>query len=361
MVTWTIGTALAARVVCTPELAVRTLDEARIDETRVPETHPELVPGLARRAAPDSPLAVVLERLCATGDDLGVQRGETWSGPRHAAYEIVVSRASTVDCTLHQERVVVSVVTGDDGITYRLLDRPPPDITPGPDCPTEPEWRQTTPLDRAGPVRLRLVRDRRGRAGAVTGSRIEVWWASDRGWSRQTLADPAPSRHLRPDGGGPWFQLGRTTTGETFVVASLDRTPPPCRSRPGQTVWTRRARRWRAARGRNALAQLARAGLWPLAGDDGWLLIVAQDEETDRALLDVRRRRLRRRFPEPLYVFRSADFPNLNPGYLAIAPGPWATREQAEAFLAERPRRGAYVKQAWAARDGCAVDPVAGD
>lgn len=352
MVILAVFPALGARVVCDPEQAARIVAEARIDEARAPVAHPELVPGLARRAAPDSPLAAVLGAWCASGEDLSVGPGVRWDGPRVAAHELVVTRATEEGCRLRQERLSLSVGVTEEGLTYHLLDRPPPDLTPGPDCDEEAQWRQATVLERQGPVLLRLLRDRQGDE-TVTSSEIEVWWASGTGWRRQTLSHPAPARYLRPDGGGSVYQLGRTADGETWVVASHDRTDPPCRGEPGQVVWALAAGRWQPVRGREALTRLAREGLWQLAGDDGWFLVVAQDEEADGPVLGPRLRRLSRRTTEPLYVYRSADFPLLNPGYLAIAPGPWPDRQAAEAFRAQRARRGAYVKQAWTAPDPC--------
>ncbi|MEN0065134.1 MAG: hypothetical protein AAGA48_23525 [Myxococcota bacterium] len=355
------GVSYAARVVCDPDDAARILDEARIAEPRVPIAHPELVPGLARRADPASPLARVLQAICSSGDDLSVRRGLSWTGPGVAAYEIVVSRAADRGCSLQQERVPISVGVSEGQPAYRLLNRPPADVTPGPDCEAPPVWRDTSQLDQAGPVTLRLWRDRKG--GTVVDSAIEVWWASGEGWQRQTLAQPAPDRYHKSQGGGPAFQLGTTSTGTIWVVASHDRTPPPCQPRPGQTVWKLEAPRdqWQAQSGRPALTALAREGLWQLAGDPGWLLVLAQDEEVDEPVLGRRMQRLQRRVPETLHLFRSASFPLLNPGYLAIAPGPWPNRDAAEAFRSERPRRGAYVKQAWSPLDPCAVDPVVGD
>ncbi|MEO0601104.1 MAG: hypothetical protein AAF211_06685 [Myxococcota bacterium] len=344
--------AFGARVVCEPATAVRILEDARIDEVRAPQSHPQLVPGLARRSAPDSPLAAVLAAWCTT-DDLSVRPGASWEGPEGSAYEIVVTRAQEQGCALLQERLSLSVGISPEGPQYRLLDRPPPDLTPTRDCADEPEWREVSAIGRRGPVLLRLLRDRRGQ-GRVVHSEIEVWWASPAGWTRQTLARPAPRRYLTSDGGGPAYHLGGPRD-ESWVVASHDRTDPPCHARTGQTVWQldpTRAR-WTPIDGRSALTHLARSGEWQLAGDDGWFLVLAQDEELDEPLLRPRMRRMQRRVPEPLHLFRSADFPRLNPGYLAIAPGPWPDRAGAEAFLAERPRRGAYVKQAWSAPDPC--------
>ncbi len=343
--------AWGAPVVCNPTDAARILRDARIDEARAPVTHPQLVPGLARAANPQAELQQALTELCSPGGELTVDRAHAWRNGRGSAYVVVATRASVRGCSVVQSRVAISVGIGRGPARYTLLDRPPAELTPLPGCDAQPTWRQSRTLEGQGsPVRVILEVDRRG--DERLDSAVAVLWASEEGWQRQVLARPAPARYLVQHGAGPRFRVGTSPTGEVLVVASGSRSAPPCRPRGGQKVWTLEADGWRSHTGRDALTHLAEEGLTELAGDPGYLLILTQDDEADANLVDARMRRLQRQDAKQLYLFESASFPLLNPGYVLVAPGPWPTREAAEA--ARRPRqRGAYVKQAWNAVNGC--------
>ncbi len=317
--------ASAAPVVCDPAEAARIIEDARIDLARAPVTHPELVPGLARGAA-DAELSRALEALCAPGGALSVAPGDAWG----SAYTVVATRAEERGCSLAQTRVVLSVGIEAGGARWTLLDRPPTESTPLGDCDEPTSWREERVLaGDGGAVRVIEIVDRRG--DEVVGSAIEARRASPTGWSRQTLRSPAPE--------GPSLHLGRTRAGEPLIVA--------CEVGAGQTLWTWSDGGWRETSGRDALLTLALEGQIRLAGDAGWMLILAQDDEVDADLLGPRKRRLERRDPEALHVFSSSELPGLNPGFLVIAPAPWPTEEGARAAR-PRWRRGAYVKQAWA-------------
>lgn len=342
---------MAVPVVCDPVEAARILEEARIDEVRAPVTHPQLLPGLARAAQAAPALDDALAALCVDDAQLSVTRGDSWSDGRSAAYLIRVTQTTDEGCSLIQQRVTFSIGIGDQGVRYTLFDRSPPERTPLDGCDEPPVWRTQRILAGHGAdVRLVLVVDRHD--AVIVDSAIEAWRASDSGWVRQVLIHPAPPRHLDPQGAGPLFRLGHTDEGETLAVASLDRRMQPCRPGRGQTVWTWGDDAWIAHTGRDALTLLAREGLWRLAGDPGWFLILAQDDASDARLLRPRMRRLQRRSAEALHLFRSSDFPGFNPGYLFISPGPWPTRAEAEAALG-RMRRGAYVKAGWRAPSPC--------
>ena len=346
--------AAAVPVVCDPVEAARILREARIDEVRAPVTHPQLAPGLARATATPE-LEDALATLCADDARLSVTRGDAWSDGRSAAYLITVTQTLEEGCSLVQERVALSIGISDRGVRYTLVERPPPERTPLSGCGDPPVWRTRRVLAGQGAdVRLVLVVDRHD--AQIVDSAIELWRASGEGWLRQVLAHPAPPRHLDPHGAGPLFRLGHTEGGETLAVASLDRSVGPCRPEGGQTVWTWSERSWIAHTGRDALTLLAREGLWRLAGDPGWFVILAQDDVSDARLLGPRMRRLQRRSPERLYLFSSSDFPDFNPGYIVIAPGPWPTRAEAESAQ-ERVRRGAYIKAGWQAPSACGQPP----
>ena len=122
----------------------------------------------------------------------------------------------------------------------------------------------------------------------------------------------------------------------------------------GQRVWHLEDDRWVEDEGRAAATRLARAGAWRQCGQEGWFLVVGQDDEDDVDLVLPRLRRQQRRTPEPLSLWTSADFPELNPGYVFIAPDPYASREEAEAASEDFPRsRQVYVKRAWSRASTC--------
>lgn len=350
-----LATAHAASVVCDGAEARRVLVEARIDEARVPVTHPWLVPGLAREAL-DPEAAAAVARVCEEGDERFVDRAESYQGPGWSAHTLVLVGVSRQGCSVVHHRVALTVGIGPDGTRYSLRASLPDERTPDQTCDAAAVWQEERVLAGAD-AEVRLVRQVDHQGDRVVGSRLLVRRADPGGWSEQTLIEPAPPRVWElPDRGqgaaGPEVALASTRSGEPLVVASHDRTAAPCRPIGGQTVWRLERDRWVAIDGRDAATLLARAGLWRLAGDDGWMLIVAQDDDDEVALLDPRLRRLQRRSSDPLFLMSSSDFPELNGGFRVIAPGPWAT--EAEARAARRDwGRGGYVKLAWRAADPC--------
>lgn len=341
------ASAAAAPVVCDPAEAARILADANVDERRAPVTHPQLLPGLARGRG-DPALEAALGALCAPGGDVSVERADASAGGGWAAYTVVVGRAVTEGCSLVHERVPVSVGVGPDGVRYGLRGAWPPERTPVGDCPDPPRWRdERTVAGADDPVRLVHVVDHDG--DDVVAERLVVRRATPDGWSEQVLLEPAPPRLADPDGPGPEVHLAWTRDRVPLVVAT------GCRPQRDQTVWRPADDGWDAISGREAATLLAREGLWRLAGDDGWLLVLAQDDEDDRDLVVPRVRRFERRDPEPLYLLPSADFPELNAGYVVVAPGPWPTEAEAEAARHRWGRSAsAYVKRAWSATDPCA-------
>jgi hypothetical protein len=70
--------------------------------------------------------------------------------------------------------------------------------------------------------------------------------------------------------------------------------------------------------------------------------------------------RLRRRDGDTLYMLDSADFPELNGGFVVVAPAPWPTEAEARRARGRWKRSAlAYVKSAWRAPDPCGGTPVA--
>jgi hypothetical protein len=154
---------------------------------------------------------------------------------------------------------------------------------------------------------------------------------------------------------------------DPWFVAHADRTSSggSCLPVPDQTVWTPTNDGWVRHDGRDALGLLAQRGSWRYAGQDAWLLLVAQEPEDDRARLERRVAKLAARVPDYdgdgqpdlLRILESSSFPGLNPGFLIAAPDPWPTEADARLHrTAWRPRRQAYVKRGWTAPDPCTGD-----
>lgn len=354
-----ISAALAAPVMCAPDRAVRLLDDARIRPDRVPVTQPNLIPGLARERGNRAVQEAVVA-LCGDGALPSLAPAEVWESARFNAYSFVLTRTEEDACALRQEAVVVTVgaIPGAP-LEYGVRGRLPTSVTPigtGPDCRVEASWREETVLDGEGtPVRLVKIIDH---AGASQSTRIVVRRATPAGWTEQVLLDPAPAR-LVDGGSGPTVSLSDVGS-ESWIVAHADRTVTAdgCTPEPGQTLWRWRPDpepgRWVPYEGREALRLLAERGAWRLAGDDGWLLVLAQDNHSDRELIKARMRRMQRRHDDPLVLLESDSLPGLNPGFLVVTPAPWASRGDAEAARADWGRRtGVYVKRAWSALDGC--------
>jgi hypothetical protein len=298
--------AAAAPVVCDPAEAERVRVDARIDELRAPVTHPWLVPGLARQSG-DPDVRAEVARLCAGEGNLFVERADVYEQSGWSSHLLVLSRIEQDGCSLVHHRVPLSVGIGPAG-------------------------------------------------DAIVHTHVAVRRASPEGWSDQILLDPAPPRLLDPTAAGPDLALARSRSGEPLVVLSHDRTADPCVPLGGQEVWRSTDRGWTSVSGREALTLLALEGLWRLAGDDGFFLILGQDKESDADLVEPRRRRLQRRDPGRLYLMSSSDFPGLNPGFVMIVPAPWPTAEEAEAAKGRWTRSASvYVKQAWIASDACAT------
>ena len=374
------ASALAAPVICDPDLAERLLVDARIDIARVPVTHPWLLPGLARRSADPATVAAV-ERLCAPGGDLFVERAESSEQPDFKAYTIILSRSrfEPGSCALVHERVPISVGVGQGPPVYRLRGELPLERTPAEGCAEPAEWREERLLDAEGVVRMVLAIDHRGEE--IVRSHVAIRAASRQGWDEVILRSPAPPRSLGEGASGPILEMAEDPReGQVLVALTHDRKlrtegpRPRCEPIGGQIVWQiERSSEGsedtgtlsiRELSGRDALAVIARAGLWQLAGDDGWLLILAQDDEEDqflsqdgeeqRTLVYARVRRLQRRDPEPLYVLSSSDFPGLNAGFLVITPGPWSSEGEAREARSRWTRSaGSSIRQAWEAIDPC--------
>lgn len=367
---WT-ALAVAGPVVCEDIAAAELLAEARIDEARAPVTHPELLPGLALASGRTDPeLRAALAEFCsAPASDLSLSAGDRWEGAEGAAYTFLLTRKETRGCMLSERSIALSVgVRVGASPHYSLLGRMPISRTPVGNCSSRTAvWRDERLLDGAeGPVRLVVVQDHEADApGAdrITAAQLVVRQASPQGWKESVLLEPAPPR-LYGGFDGPLAEM-TSRFEEKWVVAHSARTGGErCRAIPGQVVWTPSPSGWDRHEGRVALDLLARRGLWRLAGEDGWMLIIAQGDETELEQLRSRVQRLGPRVPDwdgdgqpdPLEIFETAMFPGLNPGFYIIAPAPWASEKEARDAAARwKPRRQAYVKQAWTAPDPCAV------
>lgn len=352
--------ALAGPVICDPQGAAALVADARIAPRRAPVTHPELVPGLALASPSTDPaLREALSDLCAAPEVLSIAPGDRWEDSGFTAITWLLVASAPRGCALVQRGVAVSVGIGEDGDPHYALRGPLPEATtPIGDCPTPVAWRDEQVLAGEGsPVRVVLVADRVD--GAVVRSEVLARRATAAGWSEQTLLAPAPPRAL---GGfdGPLLSLVDGADGP-WIAAHADRVggPDACAPVPDQTVWTHDGAAWVAHTGRDALALLASRGRWRLAGTDGWLHLVAQDDDVDAEVLAYRHRRLQRRYPEPLHVWPSAELPGLNPGFLVVAPAPFPAEAEARAARdAWRSLHRHYVKRAWTAPDPCSgADP----
>lgn len=350
---WLIGTAWGAPVVCDADDAWRIVTEARIDPGRAPVSHPELVPGLALRAADtDEALKSAISEVCAPGGTLSLSPAESWDAADWSARTWILTRSEPDGCALAERSIALTVGIRGGEAVYRLRGRLPDSRTPVGDCAEVAQFRDERTVDGDdGPVRLVVVLDQVG--GDVVRQTLILREASASGWRERPLLDPAPERMLS-GGDGPVVEL-TDRLDPKWAVAHADRrgAPPDCTSLAGQTVWT--PPDWTPQTGDAALRLLAERGLWRFAGEDGWFLIVAQDDEEDAERLLQRADRLRARSGMELLVVPSAWFPGLNPGYLIAIPPPFASRADAEAARQRwSPRRQAYVKRAWAALDPCA-------
>lgn len=358
MIAWLATIGWAAPVVCGDADAAQTLTEARIEEARAPVSHPELIPGLARSSErTGEELRAALADLCAPGGTLALTEAERWQGPDWSAHTFLLTRGEMRGCTLSERTVAITVgVRVGEKPYYALRSRLPPTRTPVGSCDSVPRFREEAVLDgEDGPVRLLLVTEHEG--DEIVHAQVVVRGATPEGWSEAILVDPAPPRLL--DGtSGPVLELTDRLE-QKWVVAHGDRTgmPPGCQALPGQTVWTPEDG-WTAHTGREALRLLASHGLWRMAGDDGWFLIVAQDDEEDVERLRARAERLEERSGKSLLILPSAWFPGLNPGFLVATLPPFASEEEAKAAHKRWwPRRQAYVKRAWTAPDPCLPAP----
>lgn len=357
MVWMWLAWAMAAPTVCDPGQAAQLLDDARIDERRAPVTHPELMPGLALASeASDADLREVLGALCADSESVSVAPAESWEDAGFAAYSYRVTGSQTVGCALFQSTVTVSVgVQPDQAPTYALRSESPVTSTPIGECETQAKWREESVIDgEEDRVRLVLVVDRT-RAG-VQDSQVVIRTATPHGWTEDVLLSPAPERYVGGES-GPVLTLAETGEGDVWVVAHANRVvgDASCLVVPGQMVWQWDGAAWTPTDGREALALLGRRGLWRLAGSDGWLHIVVQDREGQEDVLAYRTTRLGRRYSEPLRTYLSSDLPGLNPGFLVVAPAPFATEEAAkDARKSWRSMHRHYVKRAWTQPDPCA-------
>lgn len=348
-----LAVAHAMPVVCDPSEAARLLEESGIPARRVPVVAPTLLPGLLRDQV-SGPTRERLDVLCADPEIASLTPDATWEAGSFSAYTFTLARSVVDGCALVQESATLTVgVRGDLPPTTSLLAEHPPTLTPIGDCPEEARFREETVLDGTdGPVRLVLQVDVRGETRT---GRVLVRRATPTGWHEQVLVDPAPA-HLLGGRGGPRVTL--TSNADPWIVLHHDSvvSDGACRALPGQTLWRWDGRSWQASTGREALGRLADRGLWRLASDDGWFLVVAQDDPSDLALLEARTRKRQAGVEERLTIRESGRFPLMNAGFLFAAPDPWPDREAVEAVRRDWPRKtGVYVRHAWEAADPCAL------
>ncbi len=350
--------AVAIPVECDPVAAATLLTDARIEERRAPVSHAELLPGLALASARTSdPLRQALAQMCDGDVQLSLARSDLWEGPEWQDHTFLLSRTEQQGCALATQSIAISVaVSTDTAPRYELRSTQPEAHTPIGDCGIATEYREEeTIAGNQGPVRVVLAKDMVD--GQIAGSTVIVRRAARAGWIEQVLLETAPDR-LLTDGKGPIISIS-DKGGKTWVVAHADRTgaPPNCEEVPSHIVWTwdDQLAQWLPHDKRDALALLAQAGSWRLAGTDGWFLIMdVREEDEDPDILNQTLRRIQKRSAEPLYLMESSLFPGLNPGFWLIAPAPWATQQEAQAAKKRWfSWRRSYVKRGWEATSGC--------
>lgn len=347
--------ALAAPVQCDALKASQLLTEARIDESRAPFTHPELVPGLALASSrADAELREALRDLCGEGGELSLAATDRWETATWSAHTLLLTRSETLDCVLYQRTIAISVgLRPQAAPQYSLRSRLPAGHTPIGECTTGPKWHDEeviAGLD--GPTRLVLttVRTEEG----IHRSEVIVRIATPEGWHEQLLMEPAPDR-LLGSGGGPLFML-MEQAGQHWIVAHGNRTGAPgdCSPIPGEIIWVWQGGHWLRHDGQEATDMLATHGLWRLTSHEGWFLILAQDDLDDRHLLEARVQKIRAKAPFDVHILPSAWFPELNPGFLIATPAPFFTEEEAQEIRQSwRRKTRSYIKRAWAAPDPC--------
>jgi hypothetical protein len=347
--------ALGAPVQCDALKASQLLTEARIDESRAPFTHPELVPGLALASSrSDAELREALRELCSNGGELSLASTDRWETATWSAHTLLLTRNETLGCVLYQRTIAISVgLRPQAAPRYSLRSRLPAGHTPIGECTTGPRWHDEeviAGLD--GPTRLVLatVRTEEG----IHRSEVLVRVATPEGWHEQLLMEPAPER-LIGSGAGPVFTLTEQE-GQLWIVAHGNRTGAPgdCSPIPGEIIWRWQGDTWDRHDGEEARNMLTTRGLWRLTSQDGWFLIVAQDDLDDRHLLEARVQKIRAKAPFDVHILPSAWYAELNPGFLIAAPHPYFSEEEAQAARQSwRRKTRSYVKQAWIAPDPC--------
>ncbi|MCO4745667.1 MAG: hypothetical protein KC912_12820 [Proteobacteria bacterium] len=348
--------AWAAPVQCDPDQAFSLLTEARIDERRAPISHPELMPGLALASTRTSPeLRDALVEMCAGEPDLSLVPAEMWEDREWSAHTFLLTRTDTEGCALETRTLAVSVGVDADGPRYSLRDATPASssVTPLGDCAVEPTWTEEKVVGGEGAA-TRLILATTHELSGVTSARVLARRAQSSGWQDVVIADPAPPRLLDPEADGP--RVAITEIGERWIVQTQSRSSEGgCHPVAGQVVWTPTETGWNAIKGAEALRLLGSRGLWRYAGSDGWVAVVAQDDEEDLALVEARMRRLETRNQKDLQLLYSSWFPELNPGFVIAVLGPYATEEEAKSAL-KKYRGGArrYVKRAWMSVNPCA-------
>ena len=348
--------ASAAPVQCDPLSASRILAEARIDEARAPFTHSELIPGLAM-ASPGTevPLRLALEDLCRDEGNLSLVATESWETATWSAHTFLLTRSVTEGCSLFQYAVAITVgVQRGAAPRYRLRSRLPLGVTPIEACATSARWYEERGLA-GNDGRTRLVLATVQTNEGVQQSSVVARHATPHGWHDEVLMEPASARHIGGIG-GPVFDVV-DVGGTPWIVQHGDRTADPCEARPGEVLWMwdERAQDWEQLTGHAAWHRLSIEGLWRYTDHDGWMMIIAQDDLQDAALLEARADRHRRQTGQTLRTLPSSNYPELNPGFLVVGPGPYPTEEEAkEAREGWGRRTRTYIKRAWKAPNACA-------